>query len=83
MDISALNWFAKLSYSPDSEGHVPLDQSPVKPREIFTTLKDANQNASSGSDGIPYRILIKLSSTDHILATSLTKAAKYGAPPAT
>ena len=82
LDIGKLQWYPKVNINPE-QGMVPFDLSPIKPKEVLSTLKKAKQNSASGPDGIPYGILTKLPSTHHVLATLYTKVATVGSPPDT
>ena len=49
IDLNKLDWFPKIETQPSQENFVQFDLSPVKPKEVFLTLRNAKQNSASYS----------------------------------
>ena len=80
-DFSHTHWFPLIHTSPGDEGFADFNTSPIRPKDVFDVLKDANHKSSPGPDGIPYGILFNLPTTHHILATLYNKVLATGAVP--
>ena len=74
------HWFPP-TIAPDTDGFVPFDNSPIRPRDIRSVLSNANKNSAPGPDGLSYGVLSKLDSTHLILATLFNKVQTLGSAP--
>ena len=81
IELNNLHWFPPLDGLLNSPSFVPFNMDPIRPRDIRSILKKSNKKSAPGPDGIPYGILLKLSSTHKVLATLFTKVLQHGAPP--
>ena len=60
INLPDLHWFPPILTTPDTEGFVSFDNSPIKPRDIRKVLSKANKNSAPGPDGVSYGVLLKL-----------------------
>ena len=82
INLPGLHWFPPLLPSPDTDGFVPFQNSPIKHRNIKKVLSKANKSSAPYPDGVSYGGLLKLESTHHILTTLYNKVQSIGnAPP--
>ena len=81
IQVEDLNWFPMVPRVPQDPGYTQFNLEPIKPRDVRSVLKNANQKSSPGPDGIPYSVLYKFHSTHHILATLYNKILVSGVSP--
>ena len=58
-----------------------FDMGPIKPKDIKNILRKKSSDSSPGPDGITYRLLKRLPTTHHFMATLFNKALESGTPP--
>ena len=61
-DFNNLGWFPDILTGPEDPNFTPFDISPIRPKDVYSALKNANHKSSPGPDGLPYGILFNLHS---------------------